>query len=418
MKISWLLSHRLFISPAHWWFLCSVIPLLFLEFVATEQDSCQICRHIAENFRKGMEKTANKNFGGGNSDWEKKNLAKYEISETRLLEIIEMLCESMNFDCNQMVEQSEEHIENWWFKKQEEHPDLFQWLCMDTIKMCCPAGTFGPECLSCTGGSTKPCSGYGQCDGDGTRTGTGLCNCNQGYAGSVCMECADGYFEELRNDTQLVCKECYKSCKKCTGPEDYKCQDCKVGWFFHEDKCLDIDECDTELQSCKAGQYCVNTEGSYECRGCDKACLTCMGAGPSRCKKCNKGYQMEGAKCLDINECNSEKPLCNGAYEECENTDGSYLCGCIEGYTKQDGVCVEDKLSPAPEEGLFDNVTEDEMVVLQQMFFGVIICALATLAAKGDMVFTSIFIGAIAATAGYWLSEKSDRLVDGFLKGK
>lgn len=52
------------------------------------------------------------------------------------------------------------------------------------------------------------------------------------------------------------------------------------------------------------------------------------------------------------------------------------------------------------------------------MFFGVIICALATLAAKGDMVFTSIFIGAIAATAGYWLSEKSDRLVDGFLKGK
>ncbi|XP_067854650.1 protein disulfide isomerase Creld1 isoform X2 [Heptranchias perlo] len=418
MKVSPLLSHRLFISTVLWFLLYSVVPLLFVEAIATKQDSCQICRRITENFKKGMEKTANKNFGGGNTDWEKKNLAKYEISETRLLEIIEILCESMNFDCNQMVEQNEEHIEKWWFKKQEEHPDLFQWLCLDTIKVCCPPGTFGSDCSSCTGGSTRPCSGYGQCDGDGTRSGTGLCNCDPGYAGSICMECSDGYFEQSRNDTQLVCQECYKSCKVCTGPEDYKCQECKVGWLLHDGKCIDIDECGTELASCKAGQYCVNMDGSYECRACDKACSTCMGAGPSRCKKCNKGYQIDGAKCLDIDECNSEKPLCNGAHEECKNTDGSYVCACVDGYSKKDGICVEDKLTPASEEGLFDNVTEDEMVVLQQMFFGVIICALATLAAKGDMVFTSIFIGAIAATAGYWLSEKSDRLIDGFLKGK
>ncbi|CAM5125357.1 unnamed protein product, partial [Eretmochelys imbricata] len=39
-----------------------------------------------------------------------------------------------------------------------------------------------------------------------------------------------------------------------------------------------------------------------------------------------------------------------------------------------------------PAKGFFDEVTEDEVVVLQQMFFGVVICALATLAAKGDMV--------------------------------
>ncbi|XP_048462373.1 protein disulfide isomerase CRELD1 isoform X2 [Rhincodon typus] len=386
MNISPLLSHRLFNYPIIWILLYSIVSLPFLESVATKQDACQICRHITENFRKGMEKTANKNFGGGNTDWEKKNLAKYEISETRLLEIIELLCESMNFDCNQMVEQNEEHIENWWFKKQEKYPDLFQWLCLETIQVCCPPGTFGPDCSSCIGGSTKPCSGYGQCDGDGTRSGTGICNCDPGYAGSICMECADGYFEESRNDTQLVCRECYKSCKKCTGPEDYKCQECKVGWFLHDDKCIDIDECDTELANCKPGQYCVNVDGSYECK--------------------------------DIDECNSEKQICNGEHEECRNTEGSYMCACIDGFSKQDGVCVEDQVTPVPEEGLFDNVTEDEMVVLQQMFFGVIICALATLAAKGDMVFTSIFIGAIAATAGYWLSEKSDRLVDGFLKGK
>lgn len=74
--------------------------------------------------------------------------------------------------------------------------------------------------------------------------------------------------------------------------------------------------------------------------------------------------------------------------------------------------------SGGPEKGLFDDMTDDEVLVLQQMFFGVVICALATLAAKGDMVFTAIFIGGVAAMAGYWLSEKGDRMLDGFLKGR
>ncbi|KAL0180798.1 hypothetical protein M9458_023204, partial [Cirrhinus mrigala] len=70
------------------------------------------------------------------------------------------------------------------------------------------------------------------------------------------------------------------------------------------------------------------------------------------------------------------------------------------------------------EKGLFDDIQEDEIEVLQQMFFGVILCALATLAAKGDLVFTSIFMGAVAAMAGYWLSDKSDRVMDSILKGR
>lgn len=58
------------------------------------------------------------------------------------------------------------------------------------------------------------------------------------------------------------------------------------------------------------------------------------------------------------------------------------------------------------------------MEVLKQMFFGVILCALATLAAKGDMMFTSVFIGAMAAMLGYWLSDKSDHLLGSFMKGR
>uniref|UniRef100_A0A4W5Q4U3 Uncharacterized protein n=1 Tax=Hucho hucho TaxID=62062 RepID=A0A4W5Q4U3_9TELE len=59
------------------------------------------------------------------------------------------------------------------------------------------------------------------------------------------------------------------------------------------------------------------------------------------------------------------------------------------------------------EEGLFEDVQDEKVKVLQQMFFGVLLCALATLAAKGDMVFTSIFMGGVAAMAGYWLSDRT-----------
>lgn len=70
------------------------------------------------------------------------------------------------------------------------------------------------------------------------------------------------------------------------------------------------------------------------------------------------------------------------------------------------------------EKGLFEDIQDEEVEVLQQMFFGVVLCALATMAAKGDMVYTSLFMGAVAAMAGYWLSDRGDRLLDSFLRGR
>lgn len=70
------------------------------------------------------------------------------------------------------------------------------------------------------------------------------------------------------------------------------------------------------------------------------------------------------------------------------------------------------------ERGLFEDIQDDEVEVLQQMFFGVMLCALATMAAKGDLVYTSVFMGALAAMTGYWLSDRGDRLLDNFLKGR
>ncbi|XP_069721843.1 protein disulfide isomerase CRELD1 isoform X2 [Phaenicophaeus curvirostris] len=368
----------------------ALLGAALLAAAGTDRDGnepCRACRGLADSFSRGLERTEHEGFGGGNTAWEEEKLAKYQHSETRLLEVLEGVCAPSDFACHQLLERSEEHIEQWWFHERQQHPDFFQWLCMDRLALCCPPGTYGPDCQPCAGGPQQPCSGNGRCDGDGTRRGTGLCVCSPGYGGPFCAECGDGYYEASRNKSHLIC--------------------------------ADIDECGTEMAHCRANQFCVNTEGSYECRDCSTACIGCMGAGPARCKKCNKGYWRDGAKCLDVDECASaEEPVCTGVQEVCENTEGSYRCVCASGHVRRDGQCVEDKPPDAPEKGFFDDVTDDEVVVLQQMFFGVMICALATLAAKGDMVFTAIFIGAVAAMAGYWLSDRSDRVLDGFMKGR
>ncbi|XP_037535778.1 protein disulfide isomerase CRELD1 [Nematolebias whitei] len=197
---------------------------------------------------------------------------------------------------------------------------------------------------------------------------------------------------------------------------------------------LDIDECGIELGNCLENSYCLNTQGSFECRdedecdvslkkvnglpGCDVACVGCMGSGPARCRKCAPGYRLTGPKCLDIDECSDRVLACHGLDEICINTKGSFRCECADGFIQKNGVCVRKQLPSVQEKGLFEDIQDDELEVLQQMFFGVVLCALATLAAKGDLVYTSVFIGAAAAMAGYWLSERGDRLLNSFMKGR
>ena len=48
-----------------------------------------------------------------------------------------------------------------------------------------------------------PCCNFLQ--GEGTREGTGKCNCDHGYEGDLCDECKDGYFEESKNETHSKC---------------------------------------------------------------------------------------------------------------------------------------------------------------------------------------------------------------------
>lgn len=55
--------------------------------------------------------------------------------------------------------------------------------------------------------------------GDGTRGGSGKCNCDTGYDSELCNKCKIGYFEEMKNETYI----------KCTGNQTLGDL---IGWFF------------------------------------------------------------------------------------------------------------------------------------------------------------------------------------------
>ncbi|XP_027448775.1 protein disulfide isomerase CRELD2 isoform X2 [Zalophus californianus] len=205
---------------------------------AKKATPCKRCRELVHKFNQGMVDTAKKNFGGGNTAWEEKSLSKYEFSEVRLLEITESLCGSSDFECHSLLEEHEEHLEAWWLQLKKEYPDLFEWFCVKTLKVCCSPGTYGPDCLACQGGSERPCSGNGHCSGDGSRQGDGSCQCHLGYQGATCTDCVDGYFSSLRNETHSVCAACDESCKTCTGPTSRDCGQCAAGWLQEDGACV------------------------------------------------------------------------------------------------------------------------------------------------------------------------------------
>jgi len=277
------------------------LAVICLQFAFTKvvkkgiKKKCETCREVMKNFKKGLDKTNNKNFGGGDSAWEEKKLGTFARSETRLLEILENVCDGVDKEsqCHAMIEQHEEDLENWWFKKFGTSEQLEQYLCIDTIEVCCPKGKFGKSCKECLGGYSSPCNGHGTCRGDGTRVGNGSCNCQDAYQGDACDSCSEGY-------------------------------------SLQEDKsCLDINECSNGEAGCVDDEYCENTQGSFECHTCPDQCTTCNGPTMKQCTNCKDGYKLDPGEggCIDIDECSEpyEQDRCSPEHV-CANTNGSYAC--------------------------------------------------------------------------------------------
>ncbi|CAF0770765.1 unnamed protein product [Brachionus calyciflorus] len=297
----------------------------------SKKDQCKLCSDLIDNFIKGFKKTSKGNFGGGNTDWEDRKLGSYVTSDIRFEEIIENSCSNKENDCHHLLEDHEDDLLEWFKTKQNRiENDLYSHICIENKKICCPKETYGVDCKSCPKFRGLKCSGNGECDGDGTREGTGKCICNKGYTGDDCFSCSNGFYEDSKNETHLICMECHRSCQTCIGPDQDTCLSCKSGWQFNSEtsSCDDVNEC-LEENKCQKSEFCVNNEGSYKCQKCDVACQECTGLGAHKCiGDCNNGYEKVEDKCVDINECERNSSICSTG--ECVNKPGSYECKKIE----------------------------------------------------------------------------------------
>merc|ERR1712096_265718 len=128
--------------------LCKVIlflALLGISCGAESKSPCQGCKDLVDGILKGLDKTKNKNFGGGDTAWEEKKNLKYKTSETRLVEILEGACAKDNFKCNEIASEREDDIETWYKSLQDSKP-LQDYLCVEKAEVCCKEGKFGENC--------------------------------------------------------------------------------------------------------------------------------------------------------------------------------------------------------------------------------------------------------------------------------
>uniref|UniRef100_A0A8W8N521 Fibrillin-1 n=1 Tax=Magallana gigas TaxID=29159 RepID=A0A8W8N521_MAGGI len=160
------------------------------------------------------------------------------------------------------------------------------------------------------------CNDHGTCDYNTTRTSTSdmfkyaACNCTIGYSGRDCENDTDGC-AATPCALGRTCVDIKAEDEAVLG-RGYNCSDCPPGYKIVDEKCEDINECNsTTSNTCDdATEYCVNSEGSFECN-------------------CNRGFRKVGSICQDIDECTEST---SGCEQLCTNSAGSFECSCISGY--------------------------------------------------------------------------------------
>ncbi|XP_064597770.1 mucin-like protein, partial [Liolophura sinensis] len=194
-----------------------------------------------------------------------------------------------------------------------------------------PKGADAPvqqvQVLLCSG-----CSGRGECDfnqtdasldatsSNGTAFTVVPCSCNSGWIGDNCNQDYNGCADEPC-PKGTTCTDLSPDQQLAMNDTAFNCSDCPDGFEKRQTKCFDIDECNSTQSVCT--QMCFNTEGSFYCA-------------------CMDGYTLtKQTDCVDIDECKDRSHDCN---HKCTNTQGSYNCSCETGYLSSDGGrnCTQD----------------------------------------------------------------------------
>ncbi|WAR19223.1 MATN2-like protein [Mya arenaria] len=132
-----------------------------------------------------------------------------------------------------------------------------------------------------------------------------ICSCDPGFSLNSNGNSCDDINECMSNSTN----DCALGCENLPG--SYTCT-CEQGSMFNQTSraCEDIDECVSETDDCS--QLCTNIEGGFTC-------------------SCTQGYLLDedNKTCSDVDECVSETDDCS---QLCTNIEGGFTCSCTQGY--------------------------------------------------------------------------------------
>ena len=145
-------------------------------------------------------------------------------------------------------------------------------------------------------------------------------------------------------------------------PENASCVNSEGGYKclcfngYEGDLCTDIDECSKNTTMCDKNADCLNTVGGYSCfckqnfigtgHSCSEGKCTdslcpenqvCVGPTSMLCE-CRDGYILNKGECTDIDECSTQNVCSENA--KCQNNNGSFTCGCNEGYYGTGDFCL------------------------------------------------------------------------------
>nr|XP_032818229.1 neurogenic locus notch homolog protein 1-like [Petromyzon marinus] len=225
------------------------------------------------------------------------------------------------------------------------------------------------------------------------------CRCNPGYTGMQCTDnfdaCADNpchpgvtCLDQLPPSMDFNCgpcprgltgngSKCYdvdecltvppvcnQTCTNVLGNYTCSCNSGYINTSADSSQCQDVDECMKLISNCS--QNCINTPGGFQC-SCysgfhsvngvcnpDTPCQMNICSGNGTCYidnlnasacQCDNGYILNGTsrtECINKNECSSSS-LCDPTHGTCNDTVGSFVCGCVAGYmVGSDGRTCQD----------------------------------------------------------------------------
>ncbi|KRX61297.1 ATP-dependent RNA helicase SUPV3L1, mitochondrial [Trichinella sp. T9] len=221
---------------------CPIDVLLVVDLASRATDvphgdRCDTCRFLARSFEKGFNDTNKSHFEGGNTAWENENLGKYSTSETRFIEIMELICSKKSKDV----------------KEESKIKNLESKYVVQTIRSVLPVR----HALAIQSGHVLEMAFVRAVEAVLDRE-------NVNVTGDIRENCAD--IVTVIFSKSIPTKPCHESCKGgCSGEGPRECNSCRVGWIMDEDTgCKDIDECESSPCTDQF-EICENTPGSYKC---------------------------------------------------------------------------------------------------------------------------------------------------------